>query len=106
MPGISEISGARWGEGFCQPPGVEMTGLESSQYCGSLDGATGAAPLVMDTCDERPTCQSCENIRAPFRGTALVIFFQPPPCSSEYIPGAPTHPRPPIAIDDASEMTG
>jgi hypothetical protein len=36
---------------------------------------------------------------------ALVIFFQPATCSSEYIPGAPNHPRPPIEIEVASEMT-
>jgi hypothetical protein len=59
---MSEISSVRGGEGFCQPWGVAMLAVESSQYCGAMDGATGAAPLVIETCDERPTCQSCENM--------------------------------------------
>src|ERR1700726_573013 len=100
MPGISEISSIRCGEGFCQPLGVEVLTVESSQYCGSIDGATGAAPLVIETCDERPSCQSCENMRLPFPWIALVILFQPATCSSEYIPGAPPSPL------DVSGRTG
>src|SRR5580704_18512958 len=104
MPRISEILSARCGEGVTQPLGVETLGVESCQYSGTTEGATGVAPLVMETCDERPTCQSCENMRPPFPWTVLVIFFQPATCASEYIPGAPNHPRPVIEIEVASEM--
>src|SRR5208283_5868306 len=104
MPEISLMPSARCGEGLAQPPGVEMLGVESCQYSGMSEGATGVAPFVMETCDERPTCQSCENMRPPFAWTALVIFFQPVTCSSEYNPGAPSHPRPAIEIEVASEM--
>src|SRR5260370_40900265 len=104
MPGISEISSALCGEGLSQPLGVEMLGVELSQYSGTTEGATGVAPLVMETCDERPTCQSCENMLPFFAWTALVILFQPATCSSEYIPGAPNHPRPVIEIEVPSEL--
>ena len=44
-----------------------------------------------------------EHVVTPFSCIALVILFQPATCSSEYIPGAPHHPRPAIEIDVASE---
>ena len=34
-----------------------MLAVEARQECGSMDGATGEAPLVIETCDERSTCQ-------------------------------------------------
>src|SRR6266403_5983637 len=102
--GISTMSRARCGEGLSQPLRVEIVGVESRQYSGTTEGATGIAPLVMDSCEERPTCQSCENMWAPLACTASTSLFQPATCSSEYRPGAPNHPRPAIEIDVASEM--
>src|SRR5277367_2843449 len=102
MPGISEISSARCGEGESHPSGVDTLGVEFCQYSGTTEGATGVAPLATERCDDRPTCQSCENIRPPLAWTQLVIFCQPATCWSEYIPGAPNHPRPVIEIDVAS----
>src|SRR5216117_4352094 len=74
MPRISAMSSARCGEGLAQPLGVETLGVASSQYYGTTEGATGVAPLVKSICDERPVCQSCENMRPPLAWTAPVIF--------------------------------
>src|ERR1700678_4172065 len=104
MPGISVISSARCGEGFCHPSGVEIVGVAFNQYSGTAEGATGAAPSVIATFEERPTCHSCDIMCPPLACTASTILFQPPTCSSVYIPGAPYHPRPAIEIEVASEM--
>src|SRR5882672_3795354 len=98
------MSSARCGDWFTQPLGEETVGVRSSQYSGTTEGATGVAPFVILMCDERPTCQSCENIHPPFAWTALKTFLHPATCSSEYNPGAPNHPRPESEIEVASEM--
>src|SRR5271163_3035544 len=94
------MSSARGGDGGTQPLGVETTPSKGA----TTEGVTGCAPLVTSACDARPVCQSCENIRLPLAWTLSVIFFQPATCSSEYMPGAPYHPRPVMEIVVASEI--
>src|ERR1700676_5798028 len=98
MPGISARLRARCGECCTQPDGVDVRCEVSCQYVGLTEADTGATPPVTSTCDERPVCQSWENIRPPLAWTRARIFGQPVTCASEYRPGAPCQPRPVIEM--------
>jgi hypothetical protein len=72
-PFISSTSSARGSETSAKPLFTKV--FVSARIA---DGATGAAPPgCKSTCEIRPTCHSCTNMRPPLACTASVTLRQP-----------------------------